>query len=163
MLDFASTIDDIKRDFRRLIETDAFLITKRPSPVPKLPGVYVLYESDRAVYVGRGRDVRKRLANHRSSQASAASFTVKLARIAAKTPSTYTSATKAENLLKTDPTFKAAFERERERILAMHVRYVVTDYDDDPEDVRQALLEIYAANELGTLVHCGGYNTFKTS
>ena len=24
-------------------------------------------------------------------------------------------------------------------------------------------LEIYAANELGTLVHCGGYNTFKAS
>ena len=43
----------------------------------------------------------------------------------------------------------------------MQVRYVVIEDDDD--DVRQALLEIYAASELGTLERCGGYNTFKTS
>ena len=162
MLDFATAIDDIERDFRRLIETGPFPITKRPSPVPKeLPGVYVLYESNRALYVGRGRNVRQRLANHRSGSVSAASLTVKLARIAAKKPSKYTSATKAENLLKTDPIFAAAFQKARERILAMHVRYVDTKYDDD--DVRQALLEIYAATKLGTLARCGGFNTFKTS
>ena len=162
MVDFASAIDDIKRDFRRLIETDPFPITKMPSPVPKeLSGVYVLYESDRALYVGRGRNVRQRLANHRSRSASAASLTVKLARIAANRPSKYKSATKAENLLKTDSIFAAAFWKARERILAMHVRYVDTKYDDD--DVRQALLEIYAASKLRTLERCGGYNTFKTS
>lgn len=162
MLDFDSAIDDVKRDLRRLIEMEPFRLDTRPSPVPKeLPGVYVLYESDRPLYVGRGRDVRQRLANHRSSSVTAASFTVKLARIAAKTPSKYTSATKAENLLTINSTFQAAFKSARARILDMQVRYVDTEYDD--HDVRQALLEIYAASELGTLERCGGYNTFKTS
>ena len=76
MLDFDSAIDDVKRDFRRLIEMEPFRLDTRPSPVPKeLPGVYVLYESDRPLYVGRGRDVRQRLANHRSSSVTAASLT----------------------------------------------------------------------------------------
>ncbi len=43
----------------------------------------------------------------------------------------------------------------------MQVRYVQLDAEDD--GVRQAVLEIYAACELGTLVRCGGYNTFETS
>ena len=162
MLDFASAIDDIKRDFRRLLEMDPFRLDKRPSPVPKgVAGVYVLYESDRALYVGRGRDVRNRLANHRNSSVTAASLAVKMARIEAKTPTTYKPDRKAENLLKTNRTFEAAFHRARARIRDMQVRYVDTDYDDD--DVRQALLEIYAASRLGTLVRCDGYNTFKTS
>ena len=162
MLDFASAIDDIKPAFRRLVEMDPFRLDKLPSPVPKeLAGVYILYESNRALYVGRGRDLRKRLANHRSSSVTAATLAVKMARIAAKTPATYKSARKAANLLKICPTFKAEFERATARIRAMQVRYVVIEDEDD--DVRQALLEIYAASELGTLERCGGYNTFKTS
>ena len=43
----------------------------------------------------------------------------------------------------------------------MQVRCVVTVRDDN--DVRQALLEIYAASKLGTLERSGGYSTFKTS
>ena len=161
MLDFASVIDDIKSDFRRLIETASFRVDERPSRAPKLPGVYVLYESDRALYVGRGRNIRQRLANHRSSSVTSASLAVKMARIAANTPSKYTSATKAENLLKTNPTFRAEFTKATARIRAMQVRCVVTEHDDN--DVRQALLEIYAASKLGTLERSGGYNTFKTS
>ena len=43
----------------------------------------------------------------------------------------------------------------------MQIRCVVTEHDDN--DVRQALLEIYASSKLGTLERSGGYNTFKTS
>lgn len=70
--DFTSAIEDIRRDFRRLMESEPFRIDERPSPVPKKAGVYVLYEGDRAVYVGRGRDLRQRLGNQRSSSPSAA-------------------------------------------------------------------------------------------
>ena len=161
MLDFASAIDDVKSDFRRLIGTTPFRLNERPSPAPTLPGVYVFYESDRALYVGRGRNIRQRLANHRSSSVTSASLAVKMARIAANTPSKYTSATKVENLLKTNLTFRAEFTKATARIRAMQVRYVVTEYDDN--DVRQALLEIYAASKLGTLERSGGHNTFKTS
>ena len=145
---FVSAVEDIGRDFRRLIEMEPFRLDTRPSPVPKeLAGVYVLYESRRALYVGRGRDIRKRLADHRSSSVTAASLAVKMARIAAKTPTTYKSPSKAVNLLKTNQTFEAAFKRATACIRGMHVRYVDTDYEDN--DVRQALLEIYAASELG--------------
>ena len=162
MLDFATAIDDIKSAFQRLVEMDPFCLSTRPSPVPKgQAGVYILYESDRPLYVGRGRDLRKRLANHRSTSVTAATLAVKMARIAAKTPTTYTSAHKASNLLKTNPAFKAEFERATTRIRAMQVRYVAIE--DDIDDVRQALLELYAASTLSTLTRCGGYNTFKTS
>ena len=159
MLDFATAIDDIKSTFQRLVEMDPFCLSTRPSPVPKgQAGVYILYESDRPLYVGRGRDLRKRLANHRSTSVTAATLAVKMARIAAKTPTTYTPTHKAANLLKTNPAFKAEFERATTRIRAMQVRYVAIE-----DDVRQALLEIYAASTLSTLTRCGGYNTFETS
>ena len=126
---------------------EPFRLDTRPSPVPKeLAGVYVLYEAGRALYVGRGRDIRKRLANHRSSSVTAASLAVKMARIAAKTPTTYKPPRKAANLVKTNRTFEVEFKRATARILGMHVRYVDTNYRDD--DVRQALLEIYAARKL---------------
>lgn len=158
MTDFA----DIKPAFRQLVERDPFRLDRNPSPIRKgQAGVYCLYESDRALYVGRGRDLRQRLANHRSSSLTAASLAVKMARIEARQPARYTSETKAETLLTTCPPFKAAFERARARIQEMQVRYV--EMNDGEDGVRQALLEIYAACELGTLVRCGGYNTFRTS
>ncbi len=34
------------------------------SPVPKVPAIYLLYEDDEPVYVGRTRDLRRRLGDH---------------------------------------------------------------------------------------------------
>ena len=58
----------------------------------------------------------------------------------------------APHLYKTDEV-RAAFDSATERISAMRVQYVVEE-----DDVRQALLEIYAAVQLDT-----PYNSFRTT
>ena len=163
MIDVTSVIADIKPAFRRLVERDPFRLDQKPSPVPKgQAGVYCLYESDRRpLYVGRGRDVRQRLANHRSTSVTSASLAVKMARIEAQKPARYRTETSPAYLLEHCEPFADAFRGALARIRDMQVRYVELDAKDD--GVRQAVLEIYAACELGTLVRCGGYNTFETS
>ena len=166
MSDFASAIDGIKPAFQRLLEMDPFRLDEVPSPVPAgQPGVYLLSESARPLYVGRTRDVRGRLSDHRSSSVTRATLAVKMARIAANRPATYTSGNSATDLYSHDPTFRTQFEEATTRICAMQVRYVI-----ETDDVRQALLEIYAAVDLDTILmegpeagHAGGYNSFRTS
>ena len=137
-----------------------------PSPVPtERPGVYLLSESDRPLYVGRTRDMRGRLSDHRSSAVTRATLTVKMARIETNRPATCAAGNSARDLYRHDSTFKTQFGRARRRIRAMQVRYVIEN-----DDVRQAMLEIYASVELGASLrewpdagHLGGYNSFRTS
>ena len=82
-----------------------------------------------------------------------ATLTVKMARIAAGKGTNYKTDRKAKTLYDEDSTFRTEFDKARARIRAMQVRYVKED-----DDVRQALLEIYAAVKLDTI-----YNSFKTS
>ena len=158
----SAAVDDVKRAFDRLVNmAPMFRVDAvRPSPAPAEPGVYVLSEGGRARYVGRTGDLRARLAHHRSSVVEQATLAVKLARIAAGKPATYRRGTGARNLYDKDPTFRAAFNKERARIRAMRVRYVVVVEDED-DGVRQALLEIYAAVVLRTLERDGGFNSFR--
>ena len=151
MSDFASAFDGIKPAFRRLVEMDPFCLDEVPSPVPAAhPGVYLLSESDRPLYVGRTRDVRGRLSDHRSSAPTRATLAVKMARIAANRPATYTSGNSATHLYSHDLTFRTRFDEARARICAMQVRWVV-----ETDDVRQAMLEIYAAVDLDTILREG--------
>ena len=166
MSDFASAVDGIQPTFQRLVEMDPFRLDEAPSPVPDAqPGVYLLSESGRPLYVGRTRDVRGRLSDHRSSAVTRATLAVKMARIAANRPATYTPGNSARHLYSHDPTFRTRFDEARARICAMQVRWV-----DETDDVRQALLEIYAAVDLDTILRegpeagrVGGYNSFRTS
>lgn len=166
MSEFASAIDTIEPSFRRLVEMNPFRLDQVPSPVPAgRPGVYLLSESDRPLYVGRARDVRDRLSDHRSSAVTRATLAVKMARIAANKPVTYTRDNSAKHLYKHDLAFRTCFHEARARICVMEVRWV-----EETDDVRQAMLEIYAAVDLDTIVRegpaagrAGGYNSFKTS
>lgn len=163
MTDFPSVVDDIEPAFRRLVQSDPFRLDHKPSPVPKgRAGVYCLYGSDhRPLYVGRGRDVRQRLANHRSTSVTSASLAVKMARIEAQKPAHYKRETSPDYLLAHCQAFADAFARALARIRDMQVRYVELGGEDN--GVHQAVLEMYAACKLGTLINCGGYNTFETS
>ena len=113
-------------------------------------------ETQVAVWLTEGksvRDLRRRLSDHGSSSVTRATLTVKMARIAAGKGTNYKTDRKAQTLYDEDSTFRTEFDKARARIRAMQVRYVKED-----DDVRQALLEIYAAVKLDTI-----YNSFKTS
>ena len=164
---FASTIKNIEPGYLRLVEMDRpFRVDKRPSPLPaKLAAVYLLHGADRPLYVGRTRDLRRRLSDHISSLVSKATLAVRMARIEAGKGTNYKSNRSAKYLYANDLTFKTEFDKARACISSMQVRYVC-----ECNDVRQALLEIYAAVELDTLLReglnagrSGGYNSFRTS
>ena len=164
---FASTIKNIETAYRQLVEMDRpFRVDTHPSPVrAKLAAVYLLHGVGRPLYVGRTRDLRRRLSDHLSSLVSKATLAVRMARITAGKGTTYKSNRSAKYLHDNDPTFQAEFSKARACISAMQVRYVC-----ESNDVRQALLEIYAAVQSDTLLRegadagrLGGYNSFKTS
>ena len=113
----------------------------------------MIVEQDSAIYVGRTRDLRRRLNDHLSSSVSKAALAVRMARCDTGLHANYKKERSAGHLIETHEGFRAAFNCATERIGAMHVRYVVEE-----DDIRQALLEIYAAVQLET-----PYNSFRTT
>ena len=164
MQDFICAIRTIEPAFRQLRDMDPFRIDQYPSPVPpRLAGVYSLSEADRPLYVGRTRNLRNRLSAHRSSSVRRATLAVKMARLHSHLPANYKRNRSAVYLHKHDLRFRAEFDKARERISALQVRYV-----REHDDVRQALLEIYAAIQLDTVainstLDDSRYNSFSTS
>ena len=150
---FAAELEIVEASFRRLVAQPLVCLGGHRSTTPKKPGVYVIIEQDRAIYVGRTRDLRRRLNDHLSSSVSKAALAVRMARCDTGLSANYRRERSARHLFDTDEDFRAAFNSATERIGTMHVRYVVEE-----NDVRQALMEIYAAVQLET-----PYNSFRTT
>ena len=132
------------------------LVAKQPLTLATLTrdaeksGIYLFSEDGKNLYIGRSRKIRSRLRMHVGHYAGA-SFAVKLARLDTGRKTSYTTKDSTKELMN-DPKFLAAFEKARERIRQMEVRYV-----EESDCNRQALLEIYATLALGT-----PYNDFET-
>jgi hypothetical protein len=121
-------------------------------PADTFPGVYVFYERGRALYAGRGGNVRERVMQQSRNSVHDAPFAYRLARKATGRRATY-KVEGGRKWLKKDAEFCEALRKAKVRIRRMSVRYVRVD---DP--VTQALLEIYTSTVLGT-----PYNEFKTT
>ena len=128
---FDSILHAVREAFQRLLNVTPVRADQKPSPIPQTPGVYVFYESEEPLYVGRtGRHLRKRVTEHYRGGLNQAAFAVKLAK---------------EEADPQDPEFDTEFARAKERIAKMDVRCLrVTDPDG------RCLLEFYAAKELQT-------------
>ena len=71
------------------------------------------------------------------------------------------SAGNAGHLYDTDDAFRGAFNEAVDRIRVMDVTYLTVPEDEDAGAL-QALTELHAAVELGTLELCGGgFNSFR--
>ena len=150
---FAAQIEKVQASFQRLMETAPVRMDEHRSSTLRKAGVYVISEQGRALYVGRTRDLRRRLNDHCSSSVYKAALAVRMARWETGLRASYKREHSARHLYKTDEVFRAAFDSARQRISAMRVQYVVEE-----DDVCQALLEIYAAVQLDT-----PYNSFRTT
>jgi hypothetical protein len=107
------------------------------------------------MYVGRSNVLRKRYGRHCLPGAThkQAAFAFQLAREqTGKRKPAYKAGKDSRKGLMEDSDFKAAFKAAKERIRKMEYRYV-----EEPDQNRQALLEIYCAIVLST-----PYNDFKT-
>ena len=125
----------------------------------KTQGVYVFYENEKAIYLGRSDDIRSRLLMHsrESSDDNAASFAFLLAKeelreyIEEKRKKLNKKKLSRKELFKIFK-FKEAFKKAKERIKKMSIRCVEIE-----NPIKQATFEIYAASILGTLK----YNSFE--
>jgi len=144
---FEELVASLHGSFVALVRSDPSRIADLGADA-RVPGVYMLTERGRNLYVGRSNHIRKRLAGHSrpSSPPGSAAFAFRLAREeTGHVEARYQrgSGTRAE-LMKA-PTFRKASERGKARIREMDVRVVCEGHP-----VRQALLEIYVATVLRT-------------
>jgi GIY-YIG catalytic domain len=107
-------------------------------------GIYILYEGDKAVHVGRTRNLRRRLQGHCSGSHYHASFAFKRARHVTGRFADY-KAGNSRLVLAEDPVFRAAFMQQVGAIRGMTYRFL-----EVADPVEQYLLELYAAMELAT-------------
>ncbi|GAI99616.1 unnamed protein product [marine sediment metagenome] len=116
-------------------------------------GVYIFYENDAAIYVGRSNRLKQRIQEHSrpSSMHNSASFAFNIAKeIIARHLDIPKDATRKQ--LEKAPGFDRLFYEAKARVARMKIR--VKGVDDQ---VTQALFEIYAALTLNTK-----YNDFST-
>ncbi len=120
----------------------------------KVSGVYLFSEGDIHFYVGRTTNLRQRLRNHCgvSSAHNQAVFAFKLARHTTNNIMASYAGDGTRKKLLEDPIFAKAFLDSKARVRSMKLRYV-----EEPDPLRQALLEIYAAALLRT-----EFNDFET-
>lgn len=147
-------------------------------------GIYVFYEHNKALYVGRADNIKKRIQRHRNpgSTAAVANFAFILTRDqwniwdgpswCGPLPKETSNESKKAKLIKNkketltkkirltktglmeDEDIHHDFMCQKERIKKMKVR--VIQVDDPPKQVAQAMFEIYAAKALNTR-----YNDFR--
>ncbi len=124
-----------------LIAIDDIGITQMPQK-----GVYVFFEDDEPIYVGRSNRLKKRLKEH--SQRSSDHYSATLAfRIAKQNTSTLQRKEKKqtnEQLMKNRDFFEE-FEAAKDRIARTKIRFIEIE-----GQIEQAIFEIYASLALGT-------------
>ena len=150
---FAKYIKSLHPSLERLIAMPPVKAYALPANTPA-SGIYLLSDGHRHLYVGRSRRLRSRIQRHSRPGASyrSAAFAFQLAReMTGHKKATYKTEGSRRELSK-DPKFAKAFQKAKDRIRQMDVRYV-----REPHPLRQALLEMYAAVALGTR-----YNDFDT-
>ncbi|MBI1804752.1 MAG: GIY-YIG nuclease family protein [Ignavibacteriae bacterium] len=117
-------------------------------------GVYLFTERGAHLYVGRSNRLRDRIRRHGAvnSRQNVAAFAFKIARQETRqTEATYRTEGSRKQLAE-DPAFAEAFLAAKARIREMNVRFV-----EETNQLRQAILEIYAAVVLET-----PFNDFDT-
>jgi len=150
---FKRYMETLHPSFERLLSMHPVKIAALPKPLPE-KCVYLFSEGKNHFYVGRTRRLRNRLRQHSiaGAQHNQAVFAFKLPREATGQMIAAYSAQGSRKALSADPKFDAAFSQAKARVRNMDLRFV-----EEPDPLRQALLEIYASVVLRTK-----YNDFET-
>jgi hypothetical protein len=147
---FRAHVESLQPKFEALMQMRPVTVGTVPRDMPRT-GIYLFSEGDNHLYVGRSKRLRDRLKYH-CGTATDAPFAFKLARHdTGNVTASYSKAGGRKELLGTAE-FAAAFQRAKDRIRRMDLRFV-----EEPDPDRQALLEIYA-----TIALKAPYNDFDT-
>ncbi len=148
---FRTLIGDLHKKYEELMSMHPVTVDSTPPNCP-IGGIYLFTENGVHLYAGRTkRRIKDRLKGHVGT-ADDCPFAWHLAREeTGNTEASYKTEGSRKHLLG-QPHFKQAYDRAKERIKQMQVRYVG---ESDP--LRQALLEIYVA-----VVSKAKFNDFDT-
>lgn len=130
--------------------------------LPQVPdrGIYVFYNGDNPIYVGRTNGMRRRLQEHGrpSSGHNSATLAFAMASLIAADRGVDSIGALSRDKLQSDPEFKKWFDATKEMVSKMGIRVVEVN---DP--IEQAVFEVYAALKLGTIRGRGqvGFNDFE--
>ena len=131
-----------KHTFEQLYDREKVIIPKQ--------GVYVFYEEDKSIYVGRSNRMRERIIEH-GSLSPKATFMFKLVREKIGKPADYSKKNSWKALEKEYP---KKFKEQQERVLKMKFQSI-----EIVDQQVQTVFEIYAIISLTTT----RYNTFHTT
>ena len=124
--DFKARLADVEQKYGELTNCPAVVPVGEDKP-PRKPGVYAFFIEDQPCYVGRTKNLRQRIQQHRRGNGRSGHLPATIA--------------------KRD---RIPIDKATERVNAMKVCWVVATEVED-HGVRQALLELYAAVQLPTL------------
>ena len=150
---FAEVVAGLHPSFEKLLAMPPVTCATLPKGMPK-SGIYLLSDGSQHLYVGRSRNVRRRLGGHSRPKSThgMAAFAFRLAREATGQLRATYKREWSRSALVLDEAFQAAFVTAKARIREMAVRFV-----EEADPVRQAVLEVYVAVALQT-----PYNDFDT-
>ena len=127
------------------------------APPSKTEGIYCFYEGGKPLYVGRTRDLRFRVLEHRrpSGDHFTASFAFNIAKeeFEKRNPTEDVNGLSRKELSE-NPIFDILFTEAKERVRKMSVRFVKVE---DP--IEQTIFEVYAHMELGTSPRFNNFGT----
>ena len=150
---FSEILQSARRHLDEIKAIPAISFSIAKAKLPTGPGIYVLYEGDQPIYVGRARDLRKRIRQHVNGTLSGSTFAFLLARNETKRQATYRPSGSRTDLLKNDTEFKSAFDQAIKKILQMTVKFVEIE-----DDNLQYFFEFLCALEFETK-----HNKFRTT
>lgn len=135
---FKEKNDAMPELFKKLKNSEAFVKKGRVDQKNK-QGIYAFIEKGKVVYVGRTRNLQRRLRGHISKTHNSASFAFKRTReIMNKKKAAYTVVGSRQDLLK-DKGFEKEFHRQIELIKKMKVKFIEIE-----DHIDQYLFELYA-------------------
>jgi hypothetical protein len=141
---FQNAVDRMPKLFEQLMSCGLLEMKARAS-WKGLPAIYVFYDAEGwPCHTGRTRNLQGRVRAHTANSHHSASFAFKSARNVLNLAATYRPEGSRAHLMN-DPVFKAEFDRQREKIGQMKLRYVEIECP-----IEQHLFELYAALRLGT-------------
>ena len=158
--EFENIIAILPQCLRELKEADPIMMdtsTQRRSlrsAVPGSAGVYVLYEDDKPMYVGRSDRLADRLLEHGQpgNGPESATFAFNLAYLKWRPETEFANVTRQERqAFKLAPEYDTFFDKSKERVRRMCVRAVEIEHP-----VEQAVFELYAHVKLET-----PFNSFR--
>lgn len=150
---FEAMVETLEPSFQRLIRMPPIRYGDWSEKMPS-SGVYLFSEGSNHLYVGRSRNIRRRLGRHCTPGAThrMAAFAFRLAREKTGNLVATYKTDGGRGALMQDAVFVAAFGSAKSRIRGMDIRFV-----GEADPLRQTLLEVYCAVALGT-----PYNDFAT-